>query len=357
MSILNRYIVIETCKYFCLTLISVLGLFIAIDYLGTMDEFIAAEITLWRAFQYVLYKTPFICSQAMPVVLLMSILIVFGLMSKNKELLAINAGGISIYALVKPVLLMCTAMALLLFLLAEQMVPVTMLHANAILFQEIRTSTKVSVNEKNIWIKGRRKITHIKFFDPASQAIFGFTQYQFDDRFRLVRRMDARKGEYHDGKWELADCMIQTLNQNGSYDIVLNHRRKEKLALHPEDFQQIVRRSTEMSFGELRSYVNKIESEGYDATVYKVDLYAKSAYPIVCIIMGLVGIGLTARKQLSSGIPLSVTYGLAIGFSFWIFQSFCISLGYGGRLPPLLAAWTANFIFLCGGFFLVLHAE
>lgn len=357
MNILNRYILLDICKYFCLALLCVLGIFIAIDYLGTMDEFIEAEISLWRAFQYVLYKTPFICSQAMPVVLLVAILIVFGLMSKNKELIAINASGISIYTLIKPVMMACAGVALSVFVLTEHVVPLTMLNANAILYQEIRKSANVSQHEKNIWIKGRNKITHIKFFDPASQTIHGFSQYRFDENFQLVQRLDASRGEFHDGQWELMDCMVQTLNINKSYDTVISDKYNENLELQPKDFEQIVRRSDEMNYGELRDYVHKVESEGYDATVYKVDLHAKSAYPFICIIMGLVGIGLTARKRLSSGLPLSITYGLAIGFSYWIFQSFCVSLGYGGLLPALLAAWVANFVFLCGGLLLVLHAE
>lgn len=357
MTLLNRYIIMQICTYFCLTLVCVLVMFVAIDYLGTMDEFIEADIAMWRAFEYVLYKIPFICVQAIPVVALIAILIVFGLMSKNNELVAINAGGISIYALIKPAMMVCGAMALFVFALTEQIVPAAMLNSNAILYQEIRKSADVSKHEKNIWIKGHRKITHIKFFDPASKAIFGFTQYRFDDQFQLVQRVDARKGEYHDGQWELVSGMVQVLTNEKASDIDFFDRRKEALDLHPKDFQRIVRQSSEMNYNELRDYVRKVESEGYDSTVYKVDLYAKSAYPFVCIIMGLVGIGLAARKRLNSGIPLSITYGLIIGFSYWVFQSFCVSLGYGGLMPPLMAAWVANFIFLCGGLILVLQAE
>jgi lipopolysaccharide export system permease protein len=73
--------------------------------------------------------------------------------------------------------------------------------------------------------------------------------------------------------------------------------------------------------------------------------------------MGLIGIGLTARRQLRSGLPISIMYGLTIGFTFWVFQSFCLSLGYGEILPPIVAAWAANLIFLCAAVVLVLLAE
>ena len=358
MTLLNRYIILEFAKCFSLVLLSVLGIFVAIDYLGTMDEFIEADISLWRAFQYVLYKIPFICTQAMPVVLLLAILIVFGLMSKNNELIIINSSGISIYALVKPVLMVCITLAAVQFVLTERIVPATMRMANIIKYQEIRKKANVTRHEKNIWIKGHRQITNIKYYHAPSKTIFGFTRYYFDSNFRLIKRLDAEKGVYAQDHWQLSDCMTQTLHKaDNAYRITFDAQITADLKFQPQDFNEIVPKSQEMNFGELREYSRKVEQEGYDATTYKVDMHAKTAYPIVCILMGLIGIGLTARKQLRAGLPISITYGLAIGFLFWIFQSFCLSLGYGAILPPLIAAWAANFIFLCAGLMLVLQAE
>jgi len=358
MNLLNRYITIEIIKYFFAALLSVLCIFVAIDYLGTMDEFLDADISLWRALEYVLYKIPFIVIQAMPVVLLMAILIVFGLMNKNNELIIINSSGISIYALVKPVLLLSAIAALTLFYLAEQVVPITMRQSNTIKYQEIRAASNISVKKENIWIKGPRQITHIKYFDPASQAIFGFTRYFFDSDFRLVRRLDAAKGEYENEKWILRDAMDQQINQSrNTYKIDLKATVEENLQLHPDDFQRIVQKSEEMNFNELRAYVQKVEAEGYDARVYRTDLYAKSAAPFVCIIMGLVGIGLTAGRRLNKGLPISITMGICIGFLYWVFQSFCLSLGYADVLPAFVSAWIANGLFLCAGAGLVINAE
>jgi lipopolysaccharide export system permease protein len=358
MNLINRYIIRETVIYFLLSLLSVLCIFIAIDYLGTMDEFIEAEISLWRAFQFVVLKIPFICTQAMPVILLLAILIVFGLMSKRNELMILNSSGVSIYGLVKPVLMVAATAALLLFYLAEHIVPLTMLQANAIQNREIRKKTNVAVKERNIWIKGHRQITHIQYFNPSGQSINGFTRYYFNDKFQLIRRIDAKAGNFVENQWRLSDCMDQRLNTStDTYDIEIRDTLQEDLHLHPDDFRQIIRKSEEMNFRELSAYVRKVENEGYDATTYRVDLYAKSAYPFICIIMAMVAIGLTARRRLVKGLPVSITYGISIGFLYYVFHSFCVSLGYGGILPPLAAAWAANFIFLCGGLFLILNAE
>jgi len=44
-------------------------------------------------------------------------------------------------------------------------------------------------------------------------------------------------------------------------------------------------------------------------------------------------------------VAVGITTSMAIGFFYWLFFSFSLSLGKGGLLPPLVAAWSANIIF------------
>jgi lipopolysaccharide export system permease protein len=73
--------------------------------------------------------------------------------------------------------------------------------------------------------------------------------------------------------------------------------------------------------------------------------------------MCLLGTGIAAKGKIGEGLPVAVAYGLGITFLYWIFHSFCMSLGYGEMLPPILAVWIANFVFMCVGLYLLLSAE
>ena len=42
-----------------------------------------------------------------------------------------------------------------------------------------------------------------------------------------------------------------------------------------------------------------------------------------------------------------IAMGIGVAFLYWILNSFCLSLGYGGVLPPIVAAWVANCVFAC----------
>lgn len=358
MSLIHKYVTREIFKYFIIVLILVTCIFVAVDYLGTMDEFIESGTSLARAFYFVMLKIPFMIVLFIPVGILLSVLVVFGIMSKNNEMVALKSCGVSIYYLLKPVLLIGVLFSILLFFLSEVIVPITMSKANKIQKKEIRKEAVVTTRAKNIWIKGNRSITHIKYYDPGEKAIFGITLNFFDEDFRLMKRIDANRGVFDQGKWILFELIEQTLDKKtGKYRVAFYDERPEILHLSLEDLKRVIKKSEEMSFNELYAYIKKVEEEGYDATTYRVDLHAKTAFPFVCIIMCLVGTGIAARGKIGKGLPASIALGIGTAFLYWIFYSFCLSLGYGEMLPPIIAAWTANLVFLCVGLVTLQYAE
>ncbi len=345
-------------RHFAVVLVMVVCIYMVVDFFENIDDFMAKDLPFSTVATFFLTKIPFVVAQITPVGVLLAVLISFGLMSKNNELIALKSSGISIYALVKPSLWLGIIFSLFLFFLSEVLVPITMDKVNRIWTEEVRTQKLVTLREKDIWIKGNRSIMHIKYYNSKENAIYGITVNYFDDEFNLVKRIDAKKGVFQEPHWLLYEIMEQKLNrEKGHYDMTLSKNKVENLEFIPDDLKHVTKKSEEMNFKELLEYIRKVEAEGYDATSYRVDLYGKTALPFVCIIMVLVGTGIGVREKVKEGLPISVTYGIGIALLYWVFYSFCVSLGYGEMLPPFIAAWTANLLFLCVGIILLINAE
>jgi len=358
MSIIYKYLTAQILKYFGIVMTFVIGVYLAVDFFEKIDDFMEAGLPLSKVFVFFLFKIPFIVAQIIPVCILLAVLIVFGLMTRNNEIVALKSAGVRIYYLLKPVLIIGLFFSIILFFLFEVIVPITMAKTNQIWLREVRKESVVISKEKNIWIKGNRMITRAKYYNPTEKTLFGVTLNQFDEDFRLIRRVDAKKGVYRQGKWLLHEAMEQKLNkENMNYDVTFHVKRVEKLNFLPDDLERVIKKSEEMTFNELLAYIKKVEAEGYDARIYRVDLYAKTAFPFVCILMCMVGTGITVRGKIKDGLPVVIAYGIGIAFFYWIFYSFCLSLGYGEMLPPWIAAWTANLVFLCFGALTLLNAE
>ena len=71
----------------------------------------------------------------------------------------------------------------------------------------------------------------------------------------------------------------------------------------------------------------------------------------------LIGLGVATRNQAKDGVAVSIAFGLILAFFYWTLYSFCMSLGYGEKLPPFIAAWSANLVFICFGGYLMLNSE
>ena len=119
---------------------------------------------------------------------------------------------------------------------------------------------------------------------------------------------------------------------------------------------QTLRSIEPATIAELGRYVTRIESEGYDATRYRVDFHAKLAFPFTSVIMAILGIGVALYQGKRGGIAIGVAVSIALAFIYILIFQLVLSLGYAGNLHPLLAAWAANLFFGITGLFLLAHA-
>lgn len=357
MTIIYRYLTRELLKYFSIVLASVVVIYLSVDFFARIDDFLEAKLPLSLALEFFALKVPLIVGQVMPVGVLLAVLIVFGLMARSNEILAMKSGGISVGYLLKAVCFMGLLSSVLLFVLSEVLIPVTTAKSNEIWRSDVKGESAVA-SKKNIWIRDDRSIYHIAYFNVSHGTIFGVTLNYFDRDFRLVRRLDAQKGIYREEGWRLFDVIEQTLLQgDGSYDVTYKDEIFAELAFGPEALNRVMKKPEEMSYGELSAYIGEVEKEGYDATSHKVDLNAKIAYPLVCIIMSGLGVGLALWRLRKEGFAANIFYGIVVAFFYWIFHSICLSLGYGDILPPVIAAWLTNVMFACVGILVLLHAD
>lgn len=351
MTVIHKYIARELAWNFCFVIGSVLGIYLAVDFFEKIDNFTEVELPSSKIAEYFLLKIPFILAQTTPVAVLLSALIVLGLMARNNEMVALSSAGVSPRYLVKPLLVFGLLSSVALFFFGETTVPMTTARANNIWLREVKKNPAVMSKRNNVWIKGENSICHIQYIEPAKMSIFGVTFYYFDRASRLSRRVDAAKGIYEKGAWRLTDVIEQNMHGDESdYRVTLRQEIKSWANFSPADLGKVAKPVDAMSYLELAEYVKEVEAQGYDATTHRVNLMAKSAFPLVCFLMALVGATLGILRRRAS-VAANVSQGIGIAFVYWVSYSFCLSMGYGGVLPPMVAAWLPVVVFGSAGIF------
>jgi lipopolysaccharide export system permease protein len=348
MLILDRYFIREVFKFLGIILVTVISIFLAVEFFEKIDDFIEAGVSMQRAAAYFLLRIPYVLTLLFPLAIFLSALIALGLMNKRNELLALRSGGVSMTFFLRSLLSLGLLFSLMHFMLSEILVPISSSKANQMYTREVDKKEALASKEKNIWIKGNRRISHIKYYNPSTQTISGITLYYFDEKFTLIRQVDAASATFKDGKWTFQHILEQALSpETGEYNIALYDQWDGTLEILPEDFEEVAKKSEEMNVLELWEYIDTVEKESYDATRYRVDLQAKMALPFVNLILCVLALGIGVKRKYKDNLFTVIAMGIGVAFLYWALNSFCLSLGYGGVLPPIVAAWAANCVFVC----------
>ncbi|MCX5838504.1 MAG: LPS export ABC transporter permease LptG [Deltaproteobacteria bacterium] len=346
MKIVDRYLVAEYLKNLLLITLSFLSLFLIIDFFEKIRMFLSNHATFAQMGSYFLFRIPMVISQILPAAVLLASLVTCGYLSRHGEITALKANGISLYRIAIPILTIAVLTSLLIFLLSEWVTPHTNDRAENIRLVEVQKQPSMgSFKQDQIWYRGQKGIYNFRLFDVRTGTLQGITIHYLDREMNLVMRLDAEKGEWKEGRWLFHNVLLTRFDA-GEFPVLTRIiQQVVDLPERPTDFQVIQKDVEVMGYFELNRYIRKLQSEGYDATRYVVDLQGKIAFPLVSIILAVIGISFSLRSERSGGIAQGIGAGLVIGFSYWLVYAFGMSLGRSGTLPPVVAAWFANILF------------
>lgn len=351
--VLHRYVIREYLKILSLSLSSLILIYLVVLFFQKVDLFVKYKAPFSLIFLYLLYKIPEVIFQwTLPYGVLLATLLTLGTLSRNSEITAMKAGGVSLYRITFPLFFIALFISLCSFLGNEYLVPSTNQKTRYLLSVQLRKESPASFFKNyKIWYRSDHYIFNIQLLDPNRKALMGFTLYRFDDQFRCVQRIDAREAKWINGVWKCYDGTARNFDEKEAIGTTAFKEFELSLPETWESFQNIERQSREMSYTELRTYVQKIQSAGYNSTRYLVDLYAKLSYPFLNLIMILIGVPFALKTGRSGGVALSIGISIMIGFAYGVTFYVFLSFGKSGILSPFLSSWIPTILFGLGGIF------
>ncbi|MEW5734691.1 MAG: LPS export ABC transporter permease LptG [Thermodesulfobacteriota bacterium] len=345
MKIIHRYVGFALFRQFALLLVAVVAIYVAVDFFEKIDDFMEARASLGSALLFFAYRVPAVLTQVMPVGVLLSALVVFGVMGRHNEIVAFRCCGGPARALALPAVVLGMVSGIAVFILSEAVVPYSAEKADEIWLGQVKKKSPRAGRENDIWFTAKGAVGHIGHVDRrAGLAAYDLTLTYLTPDFRLARRVDARKAVYEKGVWRLSDVTDQNFAAGGLH-VTYPKTQSVELSFSPEDLGRAVKKPDEMTYRQLSAYARRVAAEGYDDDALRSDLAAKISFPFVSLIMGVLGGCLSLRRTRGDGLAANVLMGMGLAFSFWVVHSVSLSLGYAGRSPPLVAAWAADFLF------------
>ncbi len=349
MRLLDRYVARECAKILVLCLVLFMGIYVIVDLFEKFSRFLEARVAPGLILRYYLFSLPNIFIQVLPVAVLLASLLTLGGLARNNELLAMKMGHVSALRIALPCIGLGLAASLAAWGTTEYLAPRINERAVNIWRTEVRRLPAHRITrESDIWYRAKgNRFVHISLIEARSGLIRGMSIFDLTPDFDLVRRVDAREAAWGPNGWTV----------RGGYRLNLDH---DRLRVNPfremvtpleeglEEFARVARSPEEMSFAQLRRYIQRLVSSGVGATRYRVDLYAKVSTALVSLVMALIGVSFGLRTG-KAGVMLWVGACIPMGFLYWMLLSLAVAFGRGGVLPPMAAAWLPNLVFGTGG--------
>jgi len=347
MKILDRYILGEFFRFLAILLLLFISLFMVIDFFERLRFFISNHAAVKHVLAYVVCQIPMIISLTLPIAVMIATMVTLSILSKNSEITAMKATGISLYRIGAPILFVSCLITVALFFFSEWVTPKANQKVEHIKRVEIgKKSEKGSFKQEGIWYRGEKGIYNFNIYDHREEKLQGISLYFMTPDFHPQTQILAKEAYWQKEVWEGYQVRVITISPDGAPSMEEFAQMALPIREKPSDFGEIQLSPSEMGFFDLRKYARKLVAEGGEATPYLADMHAKIAFAFVPLILTITGILFSVRSERSGGVARSIGLGIAIGFSYWIVHAFSISFGRSGIIPPLVAAWVANVLFV-----------
>lgn len=355
MRILDRYLLREFITYLGLGLLGFICIFSVVDVIDKIDVFLDHHAPGALIARYYLYRTPEVVVQVLPVALLLATFLALGQLNKYGELTAMRSGGLSLMRILAPVFLVAGGSVLVSLALGELVVPVVNRERDRIYEEQIQRLSKGPATERVdvTYLGSGGRIYFMRLYVVPERRMHEVSVQQFR-RGKLVMRIDAAEASWDGRRWVFSSGYLRTFREDEERARPFDRIAVPGIAEPPENFARESWRPDQMNFFDLRAHIVKLRASGARVANYLVDLHMKLAFPLINLIIIMIGAPVATRLRATSaalGFGLSVT----ISFAYYAFMQSGKALGHNGALPPYLAAWLGDIVF--GGVGVVMLAK
>jgi len=349
---LDRYVARQFLRIFLVCVIGVPFIFIVINLTDSIDTFLRDGASPGAVLLHYLYQFPYNMLLAFPIASLLAAVFTVSSMSRHSELTAAKAGGMSFHRITGPLLVAGLGMSLAALSLTE-VVP----HANR-LSEDALGESGSKGSRLSFVFRGHggryysiQRLTHTEALTRIDQIRVDRegTGYPYPSY-----SVDAPRAEWDSagGRWIIKEGTLRMFPEPAR-TIAFRFEELHQAAFTdtPVDLLAKSKNEDEMGYAELRSYIDAMDRSGSRTGGLKTQLMMRIAFPFTCLIIVLFGaplVGSTGRggASLAIGIAL-VTTILLLGL-----HRVAEALGASGVLPPPVAAWLPNGMFLIAGAYL-----
>jgi lipopolysaccharide export system permease protein len=170
-----------------------------------MDDFMGKGLSVWVLFELLFYVSANLIPLALPLAILLSSLMTFGSFAENNELTALKSSGLSLYRIMRPLMVIVTIISIGTFYFANYVIPVFNLKFHTLLY-DIQNTKISSILTPGVYTKDFEgfSIKVNEFNDTVYKGIT-INDYSHPSELKTVKAKEGRIYKSANGQFMFFD--------------------------------------------------------------------------------------------------------------------------------------------------------
>ncbi len=356
---LDRYIIIKFLGTYFFSIALIMSISVVFDFNENIDKFLAKNAP-WKAIwlDYYLNFIPYYSNLFSQLFVFIAVIFFTTKLADNSEIIAMMSTGMSFKRLMKPYMISAAVIALLTFVLGAYVIPKG--NVKRVKFENTYKRRRVTTYATNVQLEvDTGVVALIQRYEDRNKMGYSFELDKFRNKV-LISQLKAStiqyatlsETPYH---WILRNYTIRDFG--GMRETITRGAQTDSIIkMEPSDFLITKGQQETMTSPELREYIEKQKQRGFaDINAFEVEYYKRGASSFAAFILTTIGLSLSAKRR-KNGMGIALGTGLTLTFAYILFQTISASFAINSNVPPLLAVWIPNIVYIIIAFFFYRNA-
>lgn len=360
---LRRYLLTEVAKSFVSGLAVFTFILVVARILDLIDLILSRGVPLSEVARLFGFTLPGFFEITMPMAFLLAVVVAFGRLSNDGELVALRAAGISLYQMLRPMVLFAAFVSVGTFALAAYLRPWSNQAMEKTLYEIAKGRATAALSPKVFNSDFGGMVMYVTDVDPETGALAGVMLADERDSYRRTISFATTGRLVADERTRsvqllLVDGTSMTYQaQQESYDVTsfrsLEVSLDYKRALSPP--HPLAAGPREMALPDLLEAKARLEADGRPALEQRIELQSKFVLSAAAFLLTFLGVPLgMQRTRAVRAHGFSVTLGVIL--AYYLLTSVALTLARKGIGVAELDLWMPNLVLALAGAWMISRA-
>ena len=341
---LDRYIIGKFLGTYFFAIALIISIAVVFDFNEHIDNFITNKAPFKAiVFDYYLNFIPYYSNLFSPLFVFIAVIFFTSKLAENSEIIAMFSTGMSFKRMMLPYMISAGIISLVTLALGSYIIPKG--NVTRIEFENKYKRRKKQEFVRNVQLEvDNGVIAYMERYENYNKTAYRFSLDKFEEKL-LVSHLTARTATYEGGhKWVIKNYMIREMD--GMREVITKGEKLDTIIkMEPQDFLITKGQQQTMTSPELKDYIDKQKKRGFaNIKEFEIEYYQRFAMSFAAFILTTIGLSLSSRK-VKGGIGLHLGIGLALSFSYILFQTISATFAVSGSAPPVVAVWVPNILY------------